>query len=122
MRRLLIVAVLAAAGSSSAAATTPSGLYGFVRRGPITPVCVAGQPCDGPATNFPLVFWRNGKVAGRTTTTSRTGAYRIRLAPGLYTVRSTTRPTIGRGAEPGKARVVSGRFRHVDFFFDTGIR
>ena len=121
MRRLLIVAVLAAAGSSSAAATTPSGLYGFVRRGPIVPVCVAGQPCDGPAKRFPLVFWRNGKVAGRTTT-SQTGAYRIRLAPGLYTVRSSARPTIGRGAEPGRARVVSGRFRRVDFFFDTGIR
>jgi hypothetical protein len=122
MRRLLLVAVLAAAGSSSAAATTPSGLYGFVRRGPIVPVCTAEGPCDGPATRFPLVFWRNGKIAGRTTTTSKTGAYRIRLAPGVYTVRSAARTTIGRGADPRTARVVSGRFRHVDFFFDTGIR
>jgi hypothetical protein len=122
MRRLVLVALLAVAGGSSAAATTaPSGLYGFVRRGPIVPVCVAGQPCDGPAKSFPLVFWRNGRVAGRTKT-SQTGAYRIRLAPGLYTIRSTARPTIGRGAEPGRARVVSGRFRRVDFFFDTGIR
>jgi len=122
MRRLLLVAVLAVAGSSSAAATTPSGLYGFVRRGPITPVCVAGQPCDGPATNFPLVFWRNGKVVGRTRTTSRTGAYRIRLAPGLYTVRTVGGAPIGRPPSPRTARVMSGRFRRVDFFFDTGIR
>ena len=50
------------------------------------PVCVEGQPCDGPAKSFPLVFWRNGKVAGRTTT-SQTGAYRIRLAPGLIAER-----------------------------------
>jgi hypothetical protein len=122
MRRLLLVAVLAVAGSSSAAATTPSGLYGFVRRGPIVPVCTAEGPCDGPARSFPLVFWRNGKVVGRTRTTSTTGAYRIRLAPGLYTVRSSAQTTIGRGAEPRSARVVTGRFRRVDFFFDTGIR
>jgi hypothetical protein len=122
MRRVLALAVLtAAAGSSSAAATSPSGLYGFVRRGPIVPVCAVEQPCDGPAKSFPLVFWRNGKVAGRTTT-SKTGAYRIRLAPGVYTVRSAARTTIGRGADPARARVVSGRFRRVDFFFDTGIR
>jgi hypothetical protein len=121
MRRLLLVAVLGVAGSSSAAATTPSGLFGFVRRGPIVPVCTAEGPCDGPAKSFPLVFSRNGKVAGRTKT-SQTGAYRIRLAPGLYTVRSTAQTTIGRGAEPGRARVRSGRFRRVDFFFDTGIR
>jgi hypothetical protein len=122
MRLVLALAVLtAAAGSSSAAATSPTGLYGFVRRGPIVPVCAVEQPCDGPAKNFPLVFWRNGKVAGRTTT-SKTGAYRIRLAPGVYTVRSPARTTIGRGADPARARVVSGRFRRVDFFFDTGIR
>jgi hypothetical protein len=123
MRRVLILTLVAGAvGSSSAAATSPSGLYGFVRRGPIVPVCVAGQPCDGPAKSFPLVFWRNGKVAGRTTTSKTTGAYRIRLAPGVYTVRSTGRTTIGRGAEPRTARVLTGRFRRVDFFFDTGIR
>src|SRR5207237_1317989 len=103
------------------AATTPSGLYGFVRRGPIVPVCVAGQPCDGPAKRFPLVFWRNGKVAGRTTT-SQTGAYRVRLAPGLYTVRSSGRTTLGRVAARRTRRAVAGRFRRVDFFFGTGIR
>jgi hypothetical protein len=122
MRRpLMVAALVAVAASSSAAATKSSGLYGFVRRGPIVPVCVAGQPCDGPAKSFPLVFWRNGKVAGRTTT-SKTGAYRIRLAPGVYAVRSTATTSIGRPAEPRTARVGIGRFRRVDFFFDTGIR
>jgi hypothetical protein len=121
MRRLALVAlVLLAAGGSSAEATTSSGLYGFVRRGPTQPVCIAGQPCDGPARNMTIVFWRNGEIAGRTTT-SRTGAYRIRLAPGVYTVR-TARVTIGRPPEPRTARVVSARFRRVDFFVDTGIR
>jgi hypothetical protein len=67
-----------------------------------------------------LLFWRNGKVAGRTTT-SKTGAYRIRLAAGVYGVRPT-RAGIGRMPEPKTARVVSSRFRRVDFFIDTGIR
>jgi hypothetical protein len=115
---VVLLAVLA--GGSTAAGTTSSGLYGFVRRGPLQPVCVAGQPCDGPAKNMTLVFWRNGKAAGRTTT-SRTGAYRIRLAPGIYGVRPTT-AGIGRMPEPRTARVASSRFRRVDFFIDTGIR
>ena len=115
---LVLLAVLA--GGSSAAGTNASGLYGFVRRGPLQPVCVAGQPCDGPAKSVTLLFWRNGKVAGRTTT-SKTGAYRIRLVPGVYGVRPT-RAGIGRMPEPRTARVVSSRFRRVDFFIDTGIR
>jgi hypothetical protein len=122
MRRVLACSsVLLAAAASSSSATTSSGLYGFVRRGPIVPVCVAGQPCDGPARSFPLVFRRNGKIVARTTTT-RTGAYRVRLAPGAYSVTSTGRTTIGRPPRPSTARVLAGKFRRVDFFVDTGIR
>ena len=122
MRRVGAVAVLLLAlAGSGASGSSGSGLYGLVRRGPTQPVCIAGQPCDGPARNMTLVFWRNGQVAGRTTT-SRTGAYRIVLASGVYAVRTVQAPTIGRGLEPRSARVVSGPFRRVDFFVDTGIR
>jgi len=122
MHRVGAVAVLfLALGGAGASGRSGSGLYGLVRRGPTQPVCIAGQPCDGPARNMTLVFWRNGQVAGRTTT-SRTGAYRIVLAPGIYAVRTVQAPTIGRGLEPRTARIVSGRFRRVDFFVDTGIR
>jgi len=122
MRRAGAVAILLLAiGGSGAAGTTGSGLYGFVRRGPIQPVCVAGQPCDGPARNVTLVFWRNGKAAGRTTT-SKTGSYRIVLAQGVYALRTAHATTIGGPPEPRTARVVSGRFRRVDIFLDTGIR
>ena len=123
MRRIATVAIMlvvTAAGGSSAAGTTGSGLYGQVRRGPLQPVCVAGQPCDGPAANVTLLLWRDGEVAGRTTT-SKAGAYRIRLAAGVYAVHPA-RAAIGRLPEPRTARVVSGRFRRVDFFIDTGIR
>jgi hypothetical protein len=115
-----VLAVLAAAGSSGAA-TSSSGLRGLVTRGPITPVCTAEQPCSEPAKNVTLVFSRNGQVVRRTKTNDL-GRYRVALAPGLYAVRLTPKPTIGRGLEPVRARVLRARFRRVDFSIDTGIR
>jgi hypothetical protein len=118
------VALAAAVVASSAGAATgasSSGLRGLVTRGPITPVCVAGQPCSEPAKNVTLVFSRNGRVVRRARTNDR-GRYRVALAPGLYAVRITPRPSIGRGLEPVRARVMRARFRRLDFAIDTGIR
>ena len=108
--------VLAGAASSS---TKPSGLYGVVTRGPIAPVCVAGQPCDGPARGVTLVFARPGYE--KRVTTSKTGSFRIRLAAGRYTVGLGRRQSVGR-FDPGTVRVLPARFRRVDFAIDTGIR
>ena len=118
---MLAAFAAAVAASSAGAATTPSGLRGLVTRGPIMPVCVAGQPCSGPAKNVTLVFSRNGRVMRRATTNDQ-GRYRVRLAPGLYSVRLQVKQRIGRGLEPGRARVARSRFRRVDFSIDTGIR
>ena len=120
MRTLAALAV-AVAASSTGAATSSSGLRGLVTRGPITPVCVAGQPCSEPAKDLTLVFSRNGRVVRRTRTNDQ-GRYRVALAPGLYAVRITPRPSIGRGLEPVRARVMRARFRRLDFSIDTGIR
>ena len=120
MRGLVALAAVVVA-SSAGAATTPAGLRGLVARGPIAPVCVAGQPCSAPAKNVVLVFSRNGRVVRRVTTNEK-GRYRVALAPGLYAVRLKTRQSIGRGLEPAHARVVANRFRRVDFSIDTGIR
>ena len=90
-------------------------------RGPNTPVCTAEQPCSEPAKNVTLVFSRNGQVVRRAKTNDQ-GRYRVALAPGLYVVRLTPKPNIGRGLEPVRARVVRARFRRVDFSIDTGIR
>ena len=114
-----VAAALAALVAASA--TSSSGLRGIVMRGPITPVCVVGQPCDAPAKHVTLVFSRNGRAVRRATTNEQ-GRYRVALAPGLYAVRLAVRQTVGRGLEPSRARVVANRFRRVDFFFDTGIR
>ena len=120
MRTLAALAV-ALLASSAGAATSSSGLRGLVTRGPIAPVCAAGQPCSEPAKDVTLVFSRNGRVVRRARTNDQ-GRYRVALVPGLYTVRLTPRPRIGRGLEPVRARVVRARFRRLDFSIDTGIR
>jgi len=119
--RTLAALAAAVVASSAGAATSSSGLRGLVTRGPIAPVCVAGQPCSEPAKNVTLVFSRNGRVVRRARTNDQ-GRYRVALAPGLYSVRLTPKPRIGRGLEPVRARVLRAHFRRVDFSIDTGIR
>src|SRR2546423_11589002 len=122
MRRLVALAAAVAVSSAGAATgTTSSGLRGLVTRGPIAPVCAAGDPCSEPAKNVTLVFSRNGRVVRRARTNDQ-ARYRVALAPGPYAVRLTPKPSIGRGLEPVRARVLPARFRRVDFSIDTGIR
>ena len=120
MRVVALLAVVLAV-SPAAAATGSSGLRGVVKRGPITPVCVAEQPCDAPAKHVTLLFARSGRIVGRTTTDA-TGSYRIRLTPGLYRVRLNKSPGIGRGIAPDQVRVRAARYARVNFSIDTGIR
>jgi hypothetical protein len=121
MRMLLIVLLAFAAAGSAGASTTSSGLWGEVRRGPVTPVCVAEQPCYVPAKGVTLLFVRSGVVVRRVTTND-VGRYRVRLAAGTYSVRLPEKPAIGRDLEPVRARVRAGRFVRIDFSIDTGIR
>jgi hypothetical protein len=114
--RLAAAALVASALAVGAqGATTQSGLRGMVVRGPVTPVCVAEQPCYAPAAGAVLAFSRNGAVV-RTTVRSD-GSYRVLLAPGLYTVRAVRRPL-----DPPTALVRRGHIGRVDFRIDTGIR
>jgi hypothetical protein len=117
---LSLALVLAGAAGATTTATS-SGLRGLVTRGPITPVCVAEQPCSEPAPNITLLFSRNGHVVARAVTNGL-GRYRVRLPAGLYSVRRPGAATVGRGLEPDHARVRAGRFIRVDFSIDTGIR
>ena len=117
MKALLpaVALALVLAPSTTAGALARSGLYGTVMRGPISPTCVAEQPCDAPAAGVVLVFSRGGVVVARVRTHGN-GSYRIRLAPGRYAV------TGGRDLQPSAVRVLRGRFRRVEFSIDTGIR
>ena len=113
----LVAGLLLLIVASGAGATTKSGLHGVVTRGPITPMCVAEAPCSAPVPGAVLVFTQAGHAAVRART-GKTGAYRIVLAPGTYSVALTP----ARRMAPAAARVVGGRFRRVDFSIDTGIR
>src|SRR5690349_20250856 len=102
MRLIIVLSSLALVVSAGAQATPQRGtLTGIVMRGPITPVCVAEQPCSAPARGVTLVFTRNGAVVGRAVTTD-TGRYRLRLPSGRYSVRrATVAPSaVDRNLEP----------------------
>ncbi|MFL5928753.1 MAG: carboxypeptidase-like regulatory domain-containing protein [Gaiellaceae bacterium] len=94
-----------------------SGLTGVVSRGPVTPVCRAGEPCSKPDAHATLLFARGG-VTRRATTDAR-GAYRIGLPPGRYEVRVRGAQF---GSKPIAAVVPRGRYARLNVFVDTGIR
>jgi hypothetical protein len=91
-----------------AALVLGSGLHGFVTRGPITPVCTVGVPCNAPAIGAVLVFLTHGPrhdarphwVGGRYWSGSR---------PAYYTVTVSPMPRIGFGIRPSRvhSRAVS---------------
>ena len=112
-----LVGALCLLGGTAEGSTVKSGLYGTVTRGPITPVCVAEQPCSAPVSGAVIVFSRSGGEAARTRTATN-GTYRIALTPGTYLVRVLQ----ARPVDPATAGVPRGHFRHVDFSIDTGIR
>jgi hypothetical protein len=117
----LSLALVIVAGAGAQVTAVSSGLRGVVIRGPITPICVAEEPCTEPAGNVTLLFSRNGRIVGRAVTDSA-GRYRLRLPAGVYAVRRPASVGIGRGIEPDHARVYARRFVRIDFSIDTGIR
>jgi len=117
----LSLALVIVGGAGAQATAVPSGLRGVVMRGPISPMCVAEEPCTEPAKNVTLLFSRNDRIVGRAVTDSA-GRYRLRPLAGVYAVRRPGPLGIGREIEPNHARVYAGRFVRVDFSIDTGIR
>lgn len=111
---------VALCGSTAAAAAAPAGVRGTVMRGPVTPVCTAGVPCDAPARGLVLVFARKGVVLARATTDAR-GRYTVRLRPGVYGI-STVRRGLGSSLTPRLVRVLPGKVTRLDLRLDTGIR
>lgn len=118
-RALVCTAVSFAALAGGAGAVPGSGLYGKVMRGPITPVCRVGVPCDAPARDVVLTFSRASFV--RETRTNEQGAYRIELPAGIYSVRTNSKP-FGRTPRPARVRVRAGHLDKIVFTIDTGIR
>ena len=118
-RVLALMAVTFAVAAGASAASPRSGLYGTVMRGPIMPVCRVDVPCDGPAPNVILTFSGTGLV--RKTQADEHGAYRIGLPPGIYSVRTNSRP-FGVTPRPARVHVRAGHWDTIVFTIDTGIR
>jgi hypothetical protein len=122
VKKASILALFALALVAPASATTGQGLYGLVVRGPTKPVCSIGEPCSEPAAQTKLRFLRGGSVVSSVVTDMR-GRYRVRLRPGLYTVRVAGVPAGGLGGriDPDRVRVRAAWHRQ-NFDIDTGIR
>ena len=88
---------------------------GTVTIGPLTPVCRAGTPCDGPANRVVLTFSSPSHAVRATTGAG--GGYAVRLSPGTYTV------TASKGMRISPSRLVVGTApKRQSFAIDTGIR
>jgi hypothetical protein len=96
----------------------PSGLFGTVLRGPVSPVCNPFVPCELPVQYATLVFRGADDIA--TTQTDAGGTYMILLPPGVYSV--TTEPLFYRGLWPQLVRIRPGHVDGLDFHIDTGIQ
>jgi len=105
LRALAVLVVGLTLVACASAASPSSGLQGSVRRGPISPVCREGVPCDAPVPGVVLTFTRNGVV--RKARTNLKGAYRIALPPGTYSVTTSLR-LFGRTPRPARVRVRAG--------------
>jgi hypothetical protein len=116
---LVVVGVLLLVPAASSG-TTGSGLYGVVKKGPITPACRVGVPCDAPV-EVTLVFSRNSHEVARVRSSEK-GSYRIGLAPGFYDVRSPVRIGVQKQPKPHALHVRAGHWDRINLLFDTGIR
>jgi hypothetical protein len=118
--RISAAALVALVLGGGASAGQGSGLFGVVRKGPITPVCVAERPCSAPAAGVSLVFSQGSREVARAKS-GRDGSYRVSLAAGLYRVRGLVNER-WRVLKPLEVRVPAGRVARVNFMLDTGIR
>jgi Carboxypeptidase regulatory-like domain len=95
------------------------GLFGTAVISPAQPVCRVGESCTRPAAGMTLVFTSVRGVV-KSVVTSAKGTYRIRLAPGTYTVH-VAKNRIGK-VTPVKVVVRAGALLRRDFAIDVGIR
>jgi len=115
----LVVAAFAGVCNSPVALTT--GLTGTVRRGPVTPVCQVGVPCDAPfSASFDVLRGARRVASFRS---DADGHFTVKLAAGTYTiVPAADAPLMNPSAQSKTVEVTPEGITSVDLVFDTGIR
>lgn len=121
MRRLLLPLAVAALLAGPASAASKGTIAVFAMRGPVTPVCAAEVPCNGPAPGVRITVRRHGLVIARGVTDAR-GRARLRVDRGLYLVTAALGPASRPRTQTVRVRVAPGRTSAVHLMFDTGIR
>ena len=115
------MSITATACSQPTAPTATSGLSGLVVRGPITPVCRVGVPCDAP---FSAEF--TAEQNGRAIASFRSGddgRFSVSLAAGVYRiVPAADAPLMFPKSQAKTVEVKPAVFTEVRLEFDTGIR
>lgn len=118
---ILAAAAFMGGGCTSPTAQLTTGLSGQVLRGPITPVCTDGVPCDAP---FSATFHvqRGSKEVAAFVSDSE-GRFLVLLPPGSYTVvPDASAPLLGASQQSQPVTVSDEGLTEVVLYFDTGIR
>lgn len=123
---LAVAALLGCSGTEDVAALLnfrgdgTTGLVGTVRRGPITPVCQVGVPCDAPfSAGFEVLL---GQIAVTRFQSDSAGRYQVLLAPGTYVVVPDPNAPIFPKGQTRQVTVGPVGMTPLDLEFDTGIR
>ena len=113
MRRLVcVIGALAVTAGAAGASTVGSGLRGVVYSSGGGACLDDGNSCSKrPVAGMALMFSLPGRASVKTTTNDA-GAFRVGLAPGMWTVRLAG-PGLTRPVSPGREQVTRGRFRMV---------
>jgi hypothetical protein len=111
MRRLVsVIGAFVLAAGAAGAATVPCGLRGTVY---VMPGGACLDDCTKkPLPNATLVFSTPGRMTTKTVTHAD-GTYRVRLAPGTYSVRMGGNSPLG--LIPTRVAVVRSLFKRVQF-------
>src|SRR6185503_5645159 len=96
-----------------------TGLMGTMTRGPITPVCIEGVPCDAPFAAHFEVF-RGSKLISAFDSDAG-GQYSVSLAPGTYLIVPASNAPVMPQQSYG-VDVRADAMTVVNLEFETGIR
>jgi hypothetical protein len=111
------IAVSFLAANVSVAGSGASGVRGIVLVGPTCPFVYPGRSCpDRPLAGVVV------EAGGRRVVTGTDGRFRIKLAPGRYTLSAANPHGLDRIVRKRVVTVATNRFSFIRLNFDSGIR